>query len=232
MTGTSFFTSTTELWPSFLYLAASVSSCSGKFAPLFLISRSSVTITLNFPPLPSQTNSAGLSLFWEIRPALPWELQAIKVHVQLSGGLYLHHQNHLSGGDALLCTDVGLHDCCWESVGGSNAVGGVFAPSWESPFLKWNILEIGCAMCRWNETMCSDSIWPWSGYHRGLNIPPYTGFSSPRGCVSSDIISSLFGMKKFSCKWKISFDTTSFQFVWVFFISWLKKSLINPLEYS
>lgn len=81
---------------------------------------------------------------------------------------------------------------CWESVGGSNVVSGVNAQSWESTFLKWNILEIGCAMCRWNETMCSDSVWPWSGYHRGLNIPPYTGFSSPRGCVSANISSSLW----------------------------------------
>lgn len=71
-----------------------------------------VKITPTLLPLPFQTNSAdlvpaGLLLFWEIRPALPWDLQAIKVGVQLSGGLYLLHQNHLSGSDALLCTDVG-----------------------------------------------------------------------------------------------------------------------------
>lgn len=71
-----------------------------------------VKITPTLPPLPLKTNSAdlvpaGLLLFREIRPALPWGLQAIKVSVQLSGGLYLLHQNHLSGGDTLLFADVG-----------------------------------------------------------------------------------------------------------------------------
>lgn len=137
-------------------------------------------------------------------PALRRELRTTEVCARLSGGRYLLHQNHLIGVDALLCTVVGggtFHDSdgllgvgrrlkCWQrhvcQVLGEHISQVKHCENWKR--------HVADGKRRWQPAY-SDSIWSWSGYHRGLNFPPYTGFSSPRGCVSLIIISSPFGMK-------------------------------------
>lgn len=71
---------------------------------------------------------------------------------------------------------------------------------------------------RW-QTAYSDSIWPWSGYHRRPNIPSYIGFSQG-ACFSLIVISSLLAQKNFTCF--VYFDT-----IWVLFGSFLMGSTLS-----
>lgn len=138
-----------RLWSSFSYLVAFPAVENLPFCATFHCSSSS---RKDYPEFSSSGSCWTLFSHEKNNPALRRELRATEV---FAGGYReavisstrttslapMPFSVQLSGeGHFTTQTD------CWESFGGSNVDSGVYAKSWESTFLKWNIVKIGSAM--------------------------------------------------------------------------------------